>query len=93
MATALEQAGPVLVESSPIRQGMNGSTLRYLHADTPSRPATVEEVMDFLHGNVIESAQEGCVDEELIRSQAGVLHGWIAAGQLPLSARTQRNVL
>ena len=84
MVTELKQGSLVLVESSPFRQGMNDGALRYFHADTPCRPVTEEDVIEF--------AQEGCLDEEQLRSNAGFLLGWIAAGQLPLSARTERSV-
>jgi hypothetical protein len=49
-------------------------------------------VIEFLQGNVIEFAQEGCLDEEQLRSNAGFLLGWIAAQQLPLSALTERSI-
>jgi len=87
MATELKQASLVLVESSPFRRGMHDGALWYFHGDTPCRPVTAEDVIDFLQGNVVELAQEGCLDEERLRSTAAFLLGWIAAQQLPLSAQ------
>jgi len=92
MATELKQASLVLVESSPLRQGMNDGALWYFHGDTPCRPLTEEDVTDFLQGNGVELAQEGCLDEERLRSHAGFLLVRIAAQRLPLSARTERSV-
>jgi hypothetical protein len=90
MATELKQTSLVQIESSPFRQGMNDGTLWYFHGDTPCRPITEEDVMDFLQGNVVEVAQEGFLDEDRLRSNAGFLIGWIAAQLLPPSARTER---
>jgi hypothetical protein len=92
MATELKSKSLVLVESSPFRQGMNDGALWYFHRDTPCRPVTEEDVIDFLQGNVVELVQEGFLDEERLRSKAGFLLGWIAAHLLPPSARIERTV-
>jgi hypothetical protein len=56
----------------------------------PQRAVTEEDVVDFLQGNVVELTQEGYLDEDRRRSNAGFLIGWIAAQLLPLLARTER---
>ena len=90
MATELTSKPLVLVESSPSRQGMNDGALWYFHGDTPCRPVTEEDVIDFLQGKVVELAQEGSLDENRLWSNAGFLIGWIAAQQLPPSAQAER---
>ena len=82
----------VQIESSPFRQGMNAGAQWYFHGDTPCRPVAEADVMDFLQGNIIELVQEGFLDEDRLRSNAGFLIGWIAAQTLPPSARTERTV-
>lgn len=92
MATELKQTSLIQIESSAFRQGMSDGALWYFHGDTPCRPVTEEDVIDFLQGNVVELAQEGHLDEEWLRSNAGFLLGWTAAQMLPPSARTERRV-
>ncbi len=48
--------------------------------------------MDFLQGNIVELVQEGLLDGDRLRSNAGFLIGWIVAHTLPLSARIERSV-
>ena len=76
----------------PLRQGMSDGAQWYFHGDTPCRPVTEGDVVDFLQGNVVALVQEGLLDEDRLRSNAGFLIGWIAAQTLPLSARTERRV-
>jgi len=71
---------------------MNDGVQWYFHGDTPMRPVTEEDVIDFVQGNVVEVAQEGYLDEDQLRSNVGFLLGWIAAQTLPLSARTERTI-
>lgn len=92
MATELTSQSLVLVESSRFRQGMNDGTQWYFHGDTPCRPVTEEDVVDFLQGNIVELVQEGLLDVDRLRSDAGFLIGWIAAQTLPPSAQTERSV-
>ncbi len=92
MATELKHTSLVQIESSLFRQGMNDGALWYFHGDTPCRPVTEEDVVDFLQGNVVDLVQEGFLDEHRLRSTAGFLIGWIAAQTLPLSAQTERSV-
>ena len=92
MAIELKQMSLVLVESSTFRQGMNDGALWYFHGDTPCRPVTEEDVINFLQGNVVELAQEGYLDEDRLRSNAGFVIGWIAAQLLPPSARSERSL-
>ena len=61
-------------------------------SDTPCRPGTPEDVSAFLQGNVVELAQEGFLDADLLRATAGFLIGWMAAQTLPPSSRTERRV-
>jgi len=51
-----------------------------------------EDVIDFLQGNVVELAQQGYLDAERLRSNAGFLIGWIAAQLLPPSAQAERTI-
>ena len=90
MATDLSQTPLVLVKSSVFEQGLHDGASWYFHGDIPCRPATEEDVIDFLQGNVVELAQEDCLDEDRLRSNAGFLIGWIAAQQLPPSAHAER---
>lgn len=90
MATELKHTSLIRGESSSFRQGMNDGALWYFHGDTPMRPVTEEDRIDFLQGNVVELGEEGCLDENRLRSVAGFLIGWIAAQTLPLSARAER---
>jgi hypothetical protein len=53
----------------------------YLYGDTPRRPVTEADVIDFLHGNVIELAQEGFLDEDRRRSNAG-FPDWLDCGSI-----------
>ena len=92
MATELKSQSLVLGASSPFRQGMNDGALWYFHGDTPCRPVTEEDVIDFLQGNVVELVQEGLLDEGRLRSNAGFLIGWIAAQLLSPSAQRERTV-
>lgn len=92
MATELKQTSLVQIESSPFRQGMNDGALWYFHGDIPCHPVTEEDLIDFLQGNVVELAQEGFLDENRLRGNAGFLIGWIAAQLFPPSARTERRV-
>lgn len=90
MAIEVKQAALILVESSTFRQGMNDGATWYFYGDTPKRPVTEEDVIDFLQGNVVELAQEGFLDEDRLRANAGFLIGWIAAQWLPLPTHTER---
>jgi hypothetical protein len=92
MATELKQTSFVQIESSLFQQGTNDGALWYFHGDTHYRPVTEEDVIDFLQGNVVEMVQEGFLDEDRLRDNAGFLIGWIAARMLPSSARTERGV-
>jgi hypothetical protein len=92
MATELKHTTLVQIESAPFRQGMNDRVLWYFHGDTPCRPVTEEDVMDFLQGNVVELVKEGFLDKKRLRSNAGFLIGWIVGPTLPPSARTERSV-
>ncbi len=57
--------------------------------DTPEKPVTEEDVIDFLQGNMLEIALEGRLDEKRLRGYAGFLVGWIS-GQLPLLAASKQ---
>ncbi len=92
MATELKHTSFIQIESSTFRQGVNDGALWYFHGDTPCRPVTQADVMDFLQGNVVELVEVGFLDENRLRSTAGFLIGWIAAQTLPPSARTERTV-
>ena len=92
MATELKQTSLVQIESSLFLQGMNDGALWYFHGDTPCYPVTEADVLDFLQGNVVELVQQGLLDEDRLRSNAGFLIGWIAAQLLPPSARAERRV-
>lgn len=92
MATELKQTSLFQIESAPFRQGMNDGALWYFHGDIPCYPVTEEDVIDFLQSNVVELVQEGALDEDRLRSDAGFLIGWIAAQLLPPSARPERRV-
>lgn len=92
MASELKQLSLIRIESSPFRQGMNDGALCYVHGDTPRRPVTEEDVIDFLQGNVVELVEVGFLDEERLRSNAGFLIGWIAAQLLPLPTQAERMV-
>ncbi len=59
MATRVKQTSLVLVESPTFEQGMHDGASWYFHGDTPCRPVTEGDVIDFLQGNVVELAQEG----------------------------------
>jgi len=72
------------------QQGMNDGATWYFHADTPCRPVTEEDVIDFVQGNVVALVQEGLLDEVRLWTNAGFLHCWMAAQMLPSSARTER---
>ena len=89
MATEIKQLSLIHVESSTFRQEMNDGALWYFHGDTPCRPVTEEDVIDFLQGNVVELAQERYLDENRLRSHAGFLIGWIAAQWLPPSVQAE----
>jgi hypothetical protein len=56
MAIEVKQASPVLIQSPSFRHGMNDGALWYFHGDTPQRPVTEADVIDFLQGNVVELA-------------------------------------
>lgn len=71
---------------------MNDGAHWYFHGDTPTRPVTEEDVVDFLQGNIVELAEAGHLDEGRLRSNAGFLIGWIAAQALPSSASSERMV-
>ena len=71
------------VDSMTFRRGMNDGATRCFHGDTPRRPVTEEDVIDFL---------QGYVDEDRLRSNADFLLGWIAAQFLPLPAHAERTV-
>jgi len=92
MATELKPMSLVQIASERFRQGMNDGAHWYFHGDTPCRPVTEEDVIDFLQGNVVDLVQEGLLDEDRLRSNAGFLLGWIAAQPLPLSVRTEGTV-
>ena len=92
MTTELKPPSLVQIASERFRQGMNDGAIWYFYGDTPCRPVTEEDVIDFLQGNVVELVQEGLLDEDRLRSNAGFLLGWIAAQALPLSARTERTI-
>jgi hypothetical protein len=49
-------------------------------------------VIDFLLGIVVELVQEGFLDKDRRRANAGFLIGWIAAQLLPPSSRAERRV-
>lgn len=91
MTTELRYSSLVQVNSSLFRQGMNNGASWYFHGDTPCRPITEEDIVDFLQGNVVELVQEGLLDTDRLRSNAGFLIGWIIAQTLPLSAQTERS--
>ena len=57
MATDLSQPPLVLVSSSVFEQGMHDGASWYVHGDTPCRPGTPEDVINFLQGNVVELAE------------------------------------
>ena len=90
MAIEVKQASLVLIESTTFRQGMNDGATWYFRGDTPERPVSEEDDIDFLQGNVVELAQDGYLDKDRLRSNAGFLIGWIAAQLLPPPARSQR---
>jgi hypothetical protein len=71
---------------------MNDDASWYFHGDTPRRPGTPEDVIDFLQGNVVHWRKQGYVDEDRLRSNAGFLLGWIAAQFLPLPAHVERTL-
>ena len=90
MTTELKQTPLVLVESPMFEKGMHAGASWYFHGDIPCRPVMEKDVIDFLQGNVVELAQEDCLDEDRLRSTAGFLIGWIAAQQLPPTAHAER---
>ena len=90
MAIEIQPASLVLVESTTFRQGMNDGATWYFYGDTPQRPVTEEDVVDFLQGNIVELVQEGFLDEDRLRANTGFLMGWIAAQFFPLPARVKR---
>ena len=90
MATELKPMSLILVASPAFEQGMHDGASWYFHGDTPKRPVTEEDVIDFLQGNVVASAQEGFLDQDRLRSTAGFLIGWIAAQVLPPPAHPER---
>ena len=57
MATELKQTPLVLVKSSVFAQGLHDGASWYFHGDTPCRPGTPEDVIDFWQGNVVELAE------------------------------------
>jgi hypothetical protein len=89
MATEMKRASLVIVTSSVFERGIEDGITWHFHGDTPGRPMTEEDVIDFLTGNFIELTLEGYVDEERLRSNAGFLIGWLGAQAhiqvLPLS--------
>jgi hypothetical protein len=70
-------------------RGIEDGITWHFHRDTPGRPMTEENLIDFLTGNFIELALEWDVDEERLRSNAGFLIGWLGTQAhiqvLPLS--------
>ncbi len=88
--SGVKQTSLILVASPAFEQGMHDGASWYFHGDTPCRPVTEEDVIDFLQGNVVELAQEGFLDQDRLRSNAGFLSGWIAAQVLPPSAHPGR---
>jgi len=70
-------------------RGIEDGITWHFHGDTPGRPMTEEDVIDFLTGNFIELALEWDVDEKRLRSNAGFFIGWLGAQAhvqvLPLS--------
>ncbi len=57
MAVEVKQAALIRVESTTFRRGMNDGATWYFHGDTPRRPGTPEDVIDFLQSNVVELAE------------------------------------
>jgi hypothetical protein len=57
MAVEVKQAALIRVESTTFRRGMNDGATWYFHGDTPRRPVTEEDVIDFLQGNVVALAE------------------------------------
>ena len=92
MAAELRHTPLVQIESSTFRQGMNDGAQWYFYGDTPCRPVTEEDIVDFLQGNVVDLVQEGFLDEDRLRSTVGFLIGWIAAQMFPPCACTERTI-
>jgi hypothetical protein len=90
MASEIKPASLILVENTIYRQDTNDGATWYFYGDYPKRPVTEADVIDFLHGNGVELAQEGYLDEDRLRANAGFLLGWIAAQFLPLPAHAER---
>jgi hypothetical protein len=61
-----------------------------IFTETPQRPVTEEDLIDFLRGNVVELALDGYLDEDRLRSKAGFLIGRMVAQLLPLPAHAER---
>ena len=92
MATEPKQTSLVQIESARLRQGMNEGAQWYFYGDSPCRPVTEEDIVDFLQGNIVELAEVGLLDADRLRSVAGFLIGWIVAQLLPPFAQTERRV-
>lgn len=90
MAIEINHTSLVIVMSNVFQDGMKDGITWHFHGDTPGRPMTEEDVIDFLQGNFIEPALEGYLDEERLRENAGFLIGWLGAQAhsrvLPLQA-------
>lgn len=87
MATESNKTALVVVNSQEFLKGVEDGITWYLHGDTPEKPVTEEDVIDFLQGNLLEIALEGCLDEKRLRGYAGFLIGWIS-GQFPFLAES-----
>ena len=90
MASELQPASLIVVESAVFRDGMNDDALWDFYGDAPQSPVTEADVVDFLHGNVVALATSGDLDDSRLRAHAGFLLGWIAAQCLPLPPRVER---
>jgi len=89
MANESKKTTLVVVHSQEFLKGVEDGITWYLHGDTPEKPVTEEDVIDFLQGNMLEIALEGRLDEKRLRGYAGFLVGWIS-GQLPLLAASKQ---
>ncbi len=89
MASESKKATLVVVHSQEFLKGVEDGITWYFHGDTPEKPVTEEDVIDFLQGNLLEIALEGYLDEKRLRGYAGFLVGWIS-GQLPLLAASKQ---
>ncbi len=54
MAIKINYASLVIVMSSAFARGIEDGITWHFHGDTPGRPMTEEDVVDFLQGNFIE---------------------------------------